>query len=193
MPRINNEQFYATSIQKHGKSAQGVCWLSNAHQQIRFDAILSLLPSKLDSFIVADAGCGFGDFYLYLEANSLLPQEYLGIDSLEIMCNMATKNINQKIIQADIIKETIPSADYYVCSGALNLLTSFETHLFIRNCFLASKHAFIFNTLHGDKHSDTYNYISTCQIEKIANDLAVKEVVLEHGYLDNDITVGFFK
>ena len=73
-----------------------------------------------------------------------------------------------------------------------NVLNTFETHLFIRNCFSASRKGFVFNILHGSKESDTYNYLSTLQIEKIAKSLNVQRIILKDNYMENDITVGFF-
>jgi len=193
MPRINSKKFYTSSIKQYGITPKGLNWLSNVHQQIRFDIILKMLPSEISSYIIADAGCGFGDFYFYLQDNNLQVKEYIGLDSLEIMCEIASKRTNAKIIQADITKDEIPSYDYYICSGALNILTPFETYQFLRTCFLASKKGFIFNILHGDKQSPTYNYLSTSQIKQIAKELKVKRVKIIDDYLDNDITIGFFK
>ena len=109
------------------------------------------------------------------------------------MCKIAQKATKQKIVQIDILKEELPFYDYYICSGALNILTSFETHLFMRNCFKSAKKAFIFNVLYGEKQSETYNYLCKESIEKIAKSLGVKEVVFQEGYLQGDITVAFFR
>ena len=64
MPRIDSQKFYTSAIEMHGTTAKGVNWASKENQLLRFDAILKLLPSELNSFTLADAGCGFGDFYL---------------------------------------------------------------------------------------------------------------------------------
>jgi hypothetical protein len=58
---------------------------------------------------------------------------------------------------------------------------------------MASKAGFIFNILHGDKKSPTYNYFSTSQLESIASELNVGHLKIKQGYLEDDITVGFFK
>jgi len=193
MPRIDNEKFYNSALDKHGITPKGLNWNSQKNQLLRFDAILKLLPKDLSSFKIADAGCGFGDFYFHLRSANRIPQEYIGIDSLQKMYNIASMKTKQKIIIADITKEEIPKADYYVCSGALNILTRFETHLFIQNCYKASKHGFIFNILYGDKESDTFNYFNTNSIKKLANDLEVNQWRQVKNYMKNDITIGFFK
>ncbi len=192
MPRIDNEKFYISAIQKYGLSAKGVNWTSANTQRIRFKTILEMLPSDLSAYTMVDAGCGFGDFYIYLEKKDKLPKKYIGIDSLSEMHSIASAITGCEIIIADITKDEIPNGEYLVCSGAMNVLEKFETYQFIRNCYLSCKRGFIFNILHGQKDCDTYNYMSTKQIKQIAKDLDVKKLKIKTGYLDNDITVGFF-
>jgi len=193
MPRIDNEKFYTSAIKMHGTSAKGVNWASKKNQQLRFKAILELLPQKLDTFSIADAGCGFGDFYLYMSKKKSLPKEYIGIDSLVDMYSIASEKTGCEIIIADICRDELPIKDYYVCSGALNVLTPFETYQFIQNCYNSSKYGFIFNVLYGEKESGTYNYMSKTKIAKIAKDLDVKNINFINNYLDNDISVIFLK
>ena len=193
MPRIASEAFYKHAIKKHGLSPEGLCWLSYAHQQMRFDMILELLPEYLEEFTLTDAGCGFGDFYSYLQNNNNLPKHYIGIDSIDTMCDIAKKKTNATIIHADITNTEITVSDYVICSGAMNLLTHFETLFFVRNCYKASKKAFIFNILCGEDNSYTYNYFSKQKIELLAKELNVNRVEFYEDYLENDITVGFFR
>ena len=193
MPRIDSEAFYKNAIKKHGFTPAGVCWLSFAHQQIRFETICELLPDDISNFTVTDAGCGFGDFYTYLKNSTLLPQKYIGIDSLETMCSIAKEKTAQKILHADITNTQLPVSDFIVCSGAMNVLTAFETTLFIQNCYKASKKAFIFNILCGEDKSETYNYLSKDKIEQFAQELNVKKLLLREDYLNDDITVGFYR
>ncbi len=193
MPKIDNEKFYTSAIQKHGISAKGVNWNSKESQQIRFDMILEMLPKSLEKVSVIDAGCGFGDFYLYANKKNRVVKKYIGIDSLVDMYSIASEKTGCEIIIADICKDELPEASYYICSGAMNVLNSFETHLFIRKCFMASKDGFIFNILHGERKSETYNYLTTQQIKDMASKLEVNHLSIKDGYLEDDITVGFFK
>jgi SAM-dependent methyltransferase len=193
MPRIDNEKFYQSAIEMYGVSAKGVNWHSKQSQEIRFDTILSMLPSKLEAFSIADAGCGFGDFYLYSQKKKKYFESYIGLDSVVDMYSIASERTGCEIIIADICRDDLPEASYYICSGAMNVLNIFETHLFMRKCYEASEHGFIFNILHGTKESETYNYLTTAQIKRIASDLKVKTVIIKDDYLEDDITVGFFK
>ena len=193
MPRINNKQFYLSAIKAHGHSAKGLNWISSAKQRVRFEMLLELLPDDLSDITIADAGCGFGDLYTYMQTQFKAPKEYLGIDSIQEMCSITKKNTTCSTLVADICKDPLPTKDYYTCSGALNILTAFETQQFISNCYKASKFGFVFNALHGEKQSDTYNYLSTQILQTMAKELAVKKIVSKDDYLENDITVGFFK
>lgn len=122
-----------------------------------------------------------------------LPKEYIGIDSLVDMYSIAAEKTGCEIIVADICRDELPVKDYYVCSGALNVLTPFETYQFIQNCYNASKYGFIFNALHGDKKSSTYNYLTKSKIIQIAKDLDVQKINFIDDYLNNDISISFSK
>jgi len=193
MSRIDNEKFYSSAIDKYGTTAKGVNWHSKESQKIRFDVILEMLPKDIDSYTIADAGCGFGDLYTYMLKKKKVPKNYIGIDLLPDMYSIASERTGCEIVIADICKDNLPPADYYVCSGAMNVLESFETHLFVRNCFSTCRLGFIFNVLHGDKASETYNYITTKQIEQMAIDLGVDSVIVKDDYVKDDITVYFLK
>lgn len=193
MPRVDSQKFYSSAIDKYGITAKGVNWHSKESQKIRFDIILEMLPDELNSYSIADAGCGFGDLYLYMAKKKRAPKKYIGIDSLADMYSIASERTGCEILIADICKESLPAADYYVCSGAMNVLEEFETHLFVQNCFNACRVGFIFNVLHGEKKSETYNYLTTSQIEQMAEHLGVQKVVLRNDYMQEDITVLFLK
>lgn len=193
MPKIDNEIFYTSAISQYGITPRGVNWLSQNSQELRFEVLLSMLPKDLTQYTLADAGCGFGDLYLYMKKNTTLPKDYIGIDILEQMCTIAKQQTQGEIYNLDICKEELPNADFYVCSGAMNVLKSFETHLFISKCFQSCKYGFVFNVLHGNKESQTYNYITTQEIQTIAKELKVSSLLIRDDYLQNDITVAFFK
>ena len=193
MPRIESEAFYKAAIKKHGLSPKGVCWLSYHHQQIRFDMLCELLPNDLSNFTLSDAGCGFGDFYTYLSRHANLPKRYIGIDSMPEMCQIAKHKTQQTILQTDITNSEIFVSDYVICSGAMSMLTPFETVSFINNCYKASKRGFVFNILHGEDNSQTYNYLTKEKITVLARELKVKNFYFKEGYLKDDITVGFFR
>jgi len=193
MPKVDNKTFYSSAIQNHGTNARGLNWNSSKTQEVRFGAILKLLNKKLKDYTILDAGCGFGDFYFYLEKNSNLPKDYIGIDCHDDMVSIASNQTGCEIINLDIVKHDLPKVDHIVCSGAINILSHYESFLFIKNCFNSCNISFIFNVLYGDKESDTYNYMKKDQIELFAKKLSVKKITYLEGYLENDITVRFDK
>ncbi len=193
MPKIDNQKFYTNALKIFGTTPKGLNWLSAKTQELRFKEILTLLPNNLGEYSLCDAGCGFGDFYHYLELHNNLCHNYIGLDSVSSMVEIAKDRTKKEILHLDITQDKLPIKDYYICSGAMNILTPFETHLFIQNCYNSSRKAFIFNALYGDKKSDTYNYMSKQILESITKQLKVKNMVYKEGYLENDITVMFEK
>lgn len=192
MPRVNNEQFYAASLRKHGVSAQGVQWRSVENQRIRFEQIVSMILREGETLRIVDAGCGFGDLYRYLVPIAGERLHYIGLDSYSVMAEIARKRTQGEIRCLDVLHDPLPMADYYVCSGALNILTPYESHRFIRRCFEASERGFVFNFLEGSDESETYNYLHARTIEALARDLNAR-CVLKRGYLKDDCTAAFYK
>lgn len=103
----------------------------------------------------------------------------------EEMINLAKKrtpNLNLKI--SNILQDTLEIKDYYICSGALNILTQEETLIFISKCFNNSKKGFVFNFL----KQDTLNSVHYSDILEFCKTLPC-EIKVQNGYLDNDISV----
>lgn len=193
MPKIDNKAFYATAIQKYGITPKGVNWHSKESQKKRFDIILELLPDDMSGYSVADAGCGFGDLYLYMAKKDKTPKEYIGIDSLEDMYAIASNNTGCEIVLADVCKDILPNADFYICSGAMNVLESFEAELFIYNCYKSCNYAFVFNVLCGEVDSRTYNYMTKEHLKYLASKFGVLHTVFRDEYMDGDISAVFYK
>ena len=192
MPRIDNETFYSASLTKHGKTPRGVHWNSQRSQEVRFKTLCRFLPRNLARTSLADAGCGFGDLYLYLQSQRRRPKSYTGLEVMPQMAEEARERTGCEIRSCDILKDPLPEADYYLCSGAMNILTRFETHLFIRRCFEASRKGFIFNLLEGDDASMVYNYFQPEEIKQLGRELGAK-IKITRGYLPRDFTAVFYK
>jgi len=192
MARTDNKTFYNTSLEKYGKSAQGVRWNSQKSQFIRFKILVNFLPKEIDRLSIVDAGCGFGDLYLYLKEEYKAPKSYVGLEMMQEMITEAKVRTGCEIYDCDILKDKLIEADYYVCSGAMNILTCFETTLFISRCFKASKKGFIFNLLEGEDESLVYNYFLPKEIKKIAKELGAT-IKIKKGYLERDFSVAFYK
>jgi len=187
MARTDQKVFYQNNYDTYGVSAEGVAWNSMQTQKRRFSAIASCLGNVKNDTLV-DAGCGFGDFYLYLKEKNNLPKTYIGLDLCEPMVKEAKVRTSCKIVQRDILKQTIPMADWYVASGSMNLLTRMETRIFIQRCFEKSRKGFVFNLLCGKEQEGEFSYWKPYDVVELCKSIAAK-IALKEGYLDGDFTV----
>ena len=186
MSRIDNEIFYTAAIKKHGLSSRGVHWNSKHSQETRFDVLLSFIEEE--NFSLVDAGCGFGDLHTYLQDKKLLVKPYIGLDLSPAMVEIAKEKTGCDILEKDICRDALPEADYYVCSGAMNILNRFDTYLFISNCFKACTKGFVFNLLMGEDDSLVYNHFYPKELQNLFDELGAS-VHVKKGYLPHDFTV----
>jgi 2-polyprenyl-3-methyl-5-hydroxy-6-metoxy-1,4-benzoquinol methylase len=181
----DNHKFYKSAISKYGISAQGVHWNSTYTQYKRFEVLTSFIEEKVIQSNIIDAGCGFGEYYNYLFDNQLKPKSYLGIDCEEKMINLASKRfLEAKFEISNILEDKLSFSDYYICSGALNILEKEEVFVFIEKCFEASKVGFIFNFLKNDSLTKIEHIEVIAFCKKIS-----KKVQIKDNYLDNDISI----
>ncbi|MGB6019293.1 MAG: class I SAM-dependent methyltransferase [Sulfurimonadaceae bacterium] len=191
MSRIDNHKYYTTTLQRHGNTAEGVHWNSQTTQYKRFEVLLGMIDlSEGDS--VVDVGCGFADLYLYMQEKSSVPRSYVGLEIMESMVEEARKKVECDIRVCDVLYDPLPEADYYICSGAMNILTRDETYSFITRCLNASRKGFVFNMLEGEDESMVYNYYRPKEIEAIAKELGAA-FQMTKGYLPRDFTVLLLK
>jgi SAM-dependent methyltransferase len=186
MPRIDQSIFYRNAFQRHGVSAKGVAWSDENRQKRRFGALLRA-TGNLGNTTVVDAGCGFGDLYLYMRDQKRLPARYIGLDLIAQNVAVAKARTKQTVLRRDILKDPLPEAHWYLLSGTLNLLTRFETILALKRCCDASSMGVVFNLLEGKDKSQTYNYWLPQEIKKACESFG--SVGIYKGYLDGDFTV----
>lgn len=189
MNRIDNEHFYQSGIVKYGFTPEGLRWNSRESQEIRFSQLLSLLP--LDAHSVVDAGCGFADLFGYIRSQRT-SIDYTGLDSLEVMVQEASRRVGERIYRCDILIDLLPHGEFYLCSGALNILTHNAAYRFIERCYNASSRGVIFNFLEGNKESKTFNYLQEADIKYLGERLGARVVFRRH-YYENDCTAAFYK
>lgn len=181
----NNYQFYNPAIKKYGISAKGVRWNSKYSQYKRFEVLTNFIENEIKESNIVDAGCGFAEYYNYLFDNNLKPKSYIGIDCEEEMITLASKRfLNTSFYIKDIIKDELVFADYYICSGAMNILKKDEIFIFIKKCFEASNMGFIFNFLKNDPLTNV-NFLDILHYSKSLS----KRVEIKEDYLENDISI----
>lgn len=186
---LSNKEFYEKSIKEFGISAQGVHWNNKFTQYKRFEIITKLIKKDIKSSTLVDVGCGFGEYYTYLENNHKVPKNFIGLDCEENMVTISKKRFPfLEFYNKNVLLDELIEADYYTCSGALNILTLKEIDIFIKKCFESSKKGFIFNFL----KNLTFNNIKPWEIMVIANKYT-QNIKLKENYLDNDFTVFMMK
>jgi len=182
---MNNHSFYYNAYKEHGISAKGVKWSSQKRQFLRFKILIDLIKKELENSTVLDIGSGYGDLISYFQKSNIYPKSYTGIDCEEFIIELSKKRFpNSKFYKKNLLKDDLPKADYYVCSGALNILREDDFLDAIKKCYEESDKGFIFNTLteayiHELTIFDVFLY---CQ--NIAN-----EVIIKDDYLENDYTI----
>ncbi len=188
MPKINNDTFYLNAFKKYKISPKGVNWKNKKSQEVRFEIILEFLKDKLSHKTkVIDAGCGFGDFYLFAKKRGFL-FEYVGYDILQKFVDITKDRTSCNAFKKDILSDELDMADYYIASGSLNILTKFETYLFIKRCFEYSKKGFIFNFLEGNELDKNFNILNKNEVISYAKELGAK-VSVKDDYLSGDISL----
>lgn len=181
----NNYKFYNPAIKKYGISAKGVRWSSKYSQYKRFEVLTNFIENEIKESNIVDAGCGFAEYYNYLFDNNLKPKSYIGIDCEEEMITLASKRfLNTSFYIKDIIKDELVFADYYICSGAMNILKKDEIFIFIKKCFEASNIGFVFNFLKNDPLTNV-NFLDILHYSKSLS----KRVEIKEDYLENDISI----
>jgi len=193
---LNNEKFYTNAYKKHGISAQGVNWNSKESQEIRFGVIADLLGDELLASSMVDAGCGFGEFYLFCKKLELIPLSYIGLDCVQSSVDICLKRFkgikNCSFTCKDILKDDLPKSDWYIASGSLNILSSFDTWLFLEKMLEYSRKGIVFNVLQGYVRSDNFNYQNKEDMKDFAKRKNL-DIVIVDGYLKNDMTIRMIK
>lgn len=182
----HNEKFYAQSIEKYGVSPKGVHWSSKYNQYVRFDVLTEFIIDEISNATIIDVGCGFAEYYVYLEKNRTLPLKYIGIDCEKAMIFRSQLRFPKLdfYIKNALEEQALESADYYICSGALNILEHQDFYTFIKNCYNKSEKGFIFNFL----TKESFNFIKKEKVLEYCHRLSPNIQTKEH-YLYNDMTI----
>ncbi len=101
------------------------------------------------------------------------------------MIQISKKRFNDyEFLLLNVLKNRLPQADYFVCSGAMNLLEFNDMQIFIQKCFDSSKKGFVFNFL----KEDNFTYVSQKEILSFCKTITTK-IKIEDTYLHNDCTI----
>ena len=113
--------YYASKLQTHGATHQGVDWNSTESQHIRFNQITKVItPSPAgEPCTILDYGCGYGALIDYLEARHI-KHVYTGFDIAPEMIAAAVQIFSDRgQFTSDVT--SLEPVDYVMASGIFNV------------------------------------------------------------------------
>jgi SAM-dependent methyltransferase len=112
--------YYASKLQAHGSTPQGVDWNGVDSHETRHRQFLRLLDGAVDASII-DLGCGFGDFLRFLRAEGYRGH-FNGYDIAPEMIEKARELYGETDdLQWRIGAEPDDAADFAIASGIFNV------------------------------------------------------------------------
>lgn len=111
---------YSERLQKHGETVDALGWGTRKQQMYRFEQFLDF--GTFTGKSVMDVGCGFADFYEYLNKQDVEISEYIGVDINGKLIQRAEKNYPDIdfYVGNPLLMDKPASCDVIVMSGALN-------------------------------------------------------------------------
>ena len=148
---------YKKNVKKFGFTPRGLFWNSKESQENRFKVLNELLLKytkvKNDNIIsIADIGCGYGDFYLYLKKHFDRKFTYKGYDiNIDFInfCKNTNKENNEFFFVSD---HPLDNSDFSIMNGTYNYavynsINKWEEYLIynLKKCFENSNKGIIFS------------------------------------------------
>ena len=142
---------YNRTLKKNGFTPLGVCWNSTKSQYNRFQILLKLLGkfSFQHSIKLADVGCGYGEFLVFLRKNRI-HYSYEGYDINKKMIEFCKKKFQKDYFY--INSQPLNSCDVSVMSGTYNYAVTDDLNLWeeyiinnLLKCFKKSNLGILFN------------------------------------------------
>ena len=187
------------ALMKHGPTVRALSWGSEISQRKRFEALKGI--GDLRAQKILDVGCGFGDFFGFLQEQQAGIASYLGVDINEKMLKIGMEKYTEcRFEKIDILSESPDGNFDYVFSSGLFSLDSdtwveFMQRMLTKMFALASTGVavnFLSAYTTGNKFPESrYPYPS--EILDFATRHITNRFVLRHDYLPNDFTVYLFK
>ena len=145
--------YYASKLEAHGPTPQGVDWNGTDSHQMRHQQFLRLLNGSPHASVI-DLGCGFGDFFAF-SPSRWPPGPFLGYDIAPTMIEQARRLHGEGDHHRwRIGAEPAEVADFAVASGIFNVKGEVSNHSWrdyvyktIDLLARAGRHGFAFNVL----------------------------------------------
>lgn len=112
-------EIYSNQLRQYGVSPKALGW-DKERANLRFEILCS--QWNLNNTSILDFGCGFGDFYGFLNQKNITGCNYLGIDVNSRLIEIAKNLYPTATFKAcNIFKESLKSKyDYIFASGVFN-------------------------------------------------------------------------
>lgn len=188
----NVSSYYSNKIKEFGAVPRGVDWNSSESQITRFQQLSKIIIDKKKSFTINDFGCGYGDYYGFLE-RTYLNFDYEGIDISSDMVDLAKKRISKTNCSFRCSDKNSRIASYTVASGVLNVKQECSNEswweYFVETLDLldrSSSDGFAFNCLTSfsdkDKMKDYLYYADPMRVFRHCKENYSRNVALLHDY-----------
>jgi ubiquinone/menaquinone biosynthesis C-methylase UbiE len=193
----NTQQFFDSNVEKYGDSLHALDWGSTRTQQLRF-YILSEI-ANLHNRSVLDVGCGFGDFFTFLNTTLQLNIAYTGVDiSKEVIQQARKKHPSLDVRQCNILQEDLGRYDYVFGSGIHNIKSQDNYTLFntmLQKMYHIAKEGVATNMIDAAFQADLAEHIFAYEKNRVlamAKELT-PYIVLREDYLPHDFTLYLYK
>lgn len=189
-------RLYEDRLEKYGVSVKTMGWRNTTQQKLRFKILSEI--GDLNGKHILDVGCGFGDFYDYLDQSGLYTL-YHGIDISPKIIDSARNRRKGLLVEVrDILTDELNERfDYVFESGILNKRIS-DNYAYaqdiITNMYRVCNEGIAFNMMtdYVDFQEDYLFYYSPEKIFSFCKGLS-KFVVLRHDYPLYEFTVYMYK
>lgn len=189
--------YFEDLYSQFGHSVESLGWNDKSQIQ-RFEVLSSI--GDLNGKSILDVGCGFGDFYAYLQKAGISPSEYTGYDLMQKFISWA-KVLHPKgtFYCGDFLSAYISSPfDYVFASGLFFMkLDNWEAHMLnmITKMFEISEIGVGVNflSIHNPHKDKAYQYSNPIEILKILMEKVTTRITLRHDYRQNDFTLFLYR
>lgn len=159
---LEQTEVYRDHYNKYGNSEKSILMPSDRrairyYELIKnFEFYLQLLHGKQETFVLCDAGCGFGDINTYLPAIGLKEYQYIGLDVVDEFLNAGREKYgSEKVLyqKRNFVMEDLSDLefDYAISSQTFNICFSEKSHNYdvifpaIKKLFFRCKKGVSFN------------------------------------------------
>ena len=192
------KKFYNNRYDKFGNKLESIGWSNRKDQKLRFEKLLNSID--ISNKTILDAGCGFGDLYVYIKKNYNFKFNYVGIEITEKILQIAKNRLkykNAKFDVCDLLSYKNDAIDISILSGSLTLKfknSNSYTNKVLKKIYEISKISCSINFMssYSDYQLPKNDHYQPEKIFKIAKKISNKVNII-HDYPLYEFTLQMFK